>query len=63
MAVPKAAMNENHFPAAYEANIWSTWKIIAMKAIAISHFSEEIANAPLGPGVSGSNTGHCLRAT
>lgn len=58
MAMPEAAMNENHLAPATKYEVWATRKALIVKPIAIAHAMNETAHQHLGLGVLAPNTAH-----
>lgn len=47
MAVPEAAVNEDGRFVFHQYDVWSPWKILSVKAEAVSHPMEERPDFPL----------------
>ena len=62
VAVPEAAMDEDHFLPANEGDVGLAGEIGAVEAVAIAELSEEAADDELGFGVFRANFAHYLRA-
>ena len=61
VAVPEAAMDEDHFLPANEGDVGLAGEFGPVEAVAATQFGQELANDELRGGVRGANTSHHLR--